>query len=268
METAVEEYDNDELSAIYTAKYPLDFAEAVRIPVQLRTFFLKTVRELLDNTGRFDLFDEYVDKFYETDFLDHFDEEAKELAEQCYLLQADQSPNAARLVDRYLTESFEKLMNDFNLKSGSELSNTDPTTFDLEPIEDGETSVAHQEIGDLIFDQLKLTEESEKWYSDLDNMPQSKLRNAFDSFLKVDISERVFLICDQTIFGSCREGFALTDRAIYWKAHFNTPQKIHYSDISSVELSKDWLIINGKFFNASPAINVKMMHLLNKLRAA
>ncbi|MFK7808728.1 MAG: zinc ribbon domain-containing protein [Saprospiraceae bacterium] len=271
-ETSLEEFDNNKLPTIYSPKYPLDFAEAVRLPVQLRTYFLKTVRECLEEMGQSGLFDEYVDTFYETDFLDHFDEAAKGIAEQSYLLQADQSPNAARLVDQYLTEEFEKLMAALQTKEGSDLSNSsndqtdnsNPTTFDLEPNEE-EKSVANQQIGDLILDELKLTEEQEKWYADLDNMPETKLRNAFNSFLKADVSERIFLICDQTVFGSCREGFALTDRALYWKAHFNKSQKIYYNDISSVELSEEWLIINGKFFNASPAINVKMMHLLEKL---
>jgi hypothetical protein len=253
---------SNRVHSIYSAKYPLDFGESVRLPVQFRTYFLKTLRERLEAEGNSDYFDDYVNTFYDSSFLKSFDNEAKDMAEQSYLLHSDQSPNAAREVDEYLSEKFETLLNRFLIIEAGDVHDS-PLSEKVMQYQD--RSIADQYLGDMILDYLNLEEEQEKWYSNTNDMPKLKLKNALDFFLFADAIEKVFLICDQTIFGSCREGFALTDKNLYWKAHFNKPQQLNYKEIKSIELSEEWLVINGKFFNANPAINVKMMHLLKKL---
>lgn len=248
----------------YKPKYPLDFRESVRLPVQLRTYFLKSLKERLIKEGNEQYFDEYVNRFLESPFLKTFDQSAIEMTEQSYLLQADQSADSAWQVDRYLTQEFERLMNNFVITEGAKIHDISPITEELTGYE--ESTFPTTETANLILDSLNLSEESEKWYHDLSAMPKLKLQNAKDFFLFTEPEETIFLICDQTIFGSCREGFALTEKALYWKAHFNKAQQVNYKEIESLELSEEWLVINGQFFNANPAINVKMIHLLKKLK--
>lgn len=247
----------------YQAKYPLDFRETVRLPLQLRTYFLKALRERLIAEGNGQYFDDYVDRFYETSFLQTFDEAAKEMVEHCYLLHKGHFTLAQRQVDAYLTEKFQSLMNTFIISEGSKI-HTPPITDKV--LQYDETSVSDQRMGDMVLDYLDMEEEQEQWYADMTEMPSHKLQNAYDRFLFVEHSESIFLICDQTIFGSCNEGFALTNKALYWKAHFNKAQRMNYNEIDTIELTEEWLVLNGKFFNANPAINVKMMHLLKKLQ--
>jgi len=258
------EFENQStrIQGIYKAKYPLDFGESVRLPVQFRTYFLKTLKERLESEGNSDYFDDYVNTFYDSAFLKSFDEEAKEMAEQSYLLHSDNSPHAARQVDEYLSKKFDALLNRFLIIDAGNVHDS-PLTEKVLQYED--RSISNQFLGDMVLDYLNLEEEQEKWYSNIEEMPKLKLKNALDYFLFTEGAEKVFLICDQTIFGSCREGFALTNKGLYWKAHFNKAQQLDYKEIKSIELSEEWLVINGKFFNANPAINVKMMHLLKKL---
>ena len=62
-------------------------------------------------------------------------------------------------------------------------------------------------------------------------MPVAKIRNASQNFLFPSRDEPILVICDQTVFGSCREGFAFTTKALYWKAHFNKAQKVYFKEL-------------------------------------
>jgi hypothetical protein len=260
--------------ASYKVKYPLDFGETVRLPFQLRTFFLKALKNHLEAEGKGRSFDELVNRFYDSPFLKHFDATAMDMAEQSYLFHSDSSPDAEWEVDMYLDKQFEILINHFVSEDGIPINNnltfggTSPVTENALPqtSRGASSGLVEPARKNLVLETLQLNEEQEKWYTDLATMSKQKLQNALDFFLFTTPDEQIFLICDQTIFGSCREGFALTDRAIYWRAHFNKAQQIHYKDIESLELSKEWLVINGQYFNATPAVNVKMMHLLKKLK--
>ena len=97
-------------------------------------------------------------------------------------------------------------------------------------------------------------------------MPLRKLQNASRNFLFPAKEEKVLLIADQTVFSTCREGFALTEDALYWKSHFKEAQKVFYHQIETVKKEKDWLLINDIFFNVNPTVNGKMVFLLNKLK--
>jgi hypothetical protein len=122
-------------------------------------------------------------------------------------------------------------------------------------------------LPNLVFDYLSFDlEPDEQTYTDFVQMPVDKLKNAGKFFLFPEQrNERIFFICDQSLFGSCKEGFAMTDRALYWKAQLQTARKYAYEDALRVKREKDWLLVNGDFFNANPRLNVRMMKLLRKL---
>ncbi|HHS95098.1 MAG TPA: hypothetical protein ENJ45_00795 [Phaeodactylibacter sp.] len=257
---------NPESSFSYNALYPLDFNEPVRLPLQMRTFFLKALRRRLQAEGHSKYFDDYVNRFYDSPFLKSFDAAAAKMVEHCYLLHADNDPTASAEIDAYLGNAFDEWIDrfltetDLHYSNGSSMDSHNPNTYNdaLAP--------AHPELRDKILSVLLLDEEREKSYTDLSEMPLLKLKNARESFLFAEPSEQVFFISDQSIFGSCRIGFAMTNRALYWKVHFHKAQKVFYFEIDSLQLDKEWLLINGKFFNANPAMNVKMMRLLEMLR--
>ncbi|MEL7020874.1 MAG: hypothetical protein AAGK47_04660, partial [Bacteroidota bacterium] len=118
----------------------------------------------------------------------------------------------------------------------------------------------------MVLDYLDFSRESETVYTDLLSIPLDKLRNAGQSFLFPAPDERILFICDQTLFGSFKLGFAMTENALYWKAQFQKAYAIQYQNLLTIERQQDWLHINGQFFNVNPAINLKMMRLLKKLK--
>lgn len=121
------------------------------------------------------------------------------------------------------------------------------------------------DLPQLIFDYLDFDNEQEQIYMDFLTMPIDKLKNAGKSFLFPEKQEKILLICDQSLFGSCKEGFALTEKALYWKAHLEKARKVNFQAINEVKRTEDWITINGLFFNANPSINLKMLKLLKKL---
>lgn len=145
----------------------------------------------------------------------------------------------------------------------------------LNTIELPEAILRHQgpggeetELEALIFDYLDFdSEPDEEVFTDFVKMPVEKLRNAGQFFLKPERrDERIFFICDQSLLGSCKEGFAMTERGLYWKAQLQTPYYVLYKTLGTVKREKDWLLIDEKFFNINLRFNIKMLKLLKRLR--
>ncbi|MEN0003779.1 MAG: hypothetical protein AAF798_06535, partial [Bacteroidota bacterium] len=64
-----------------------------------------------------------------------------------------------------------------------------------------------------------------------------------------------------------KEGFALTEAALYWKAYLQKPKIVAFQQLQSIKREKDWLLINWEFFSANASINVKLLKLLKKINA-
>ena len=63
-------------------------------------------------------------------------------------------------------------------------------------------------LREMIFDYLDFDQEPDKVFTDLSQIPAAVLQKAMKSFLLPGANEQIFFICDQTLFGSCKEGFA------------------------------------------------------------
>lgn len=118
----------------------------------------------------------------------------------------------------------------------------------------------------LVMDYLDLQGEGMNFFTDFVTMPIHKLRNAGQAFLQPARDERIFFIADQTLFGSFRDGFAMTENALYWKAPLQPAQSLPYRNIRALEREQDWRLFNGLYFNVNPAINTRMLLLLRKLK--
>lgn len=118
----------------------------------------------------------------------------------------------------------------------------------------------------MIMDYLDFNSEKETIYTDFVSMPTELMQNAAKNFLYPAKGEFIYFISDQTIKGSCKEGFAMTEFALYWKAPMDKAQKVYYHHLARIESHKDWLKVNARFFNISPSMNAKMFLLLDKLK--
>ncbi|MEM9836611.1 MAG: GNAT family N-acetyltransferase [Bacteroidota bacterium] len=117
----------------------------------------------------------------------------------------------------------------------------------------------------LMNSYLDFEEESETVYTDFISMSARKLKNATRSFLYAGHDERIFFIVDQSLMGSLKNGFALTDKGLYWKNVLQPNHVVYFSELTTVVVQHDHLLINDHFFDAGKRLNYKVAMLLRKL---
>jgi len=205
---------------------------------------------------------EFSEKVYESGFRDLVQRRAQQTAEKL-MTQLNLDAISARQADKNIKRLLEELMDFFIIRYCKDLV---PVTLPESILKYQQLSLEQIDLFQMILDYLDFAHESEVVYTDFLVMPVNKLKNAGRSFLFPEKNEKILLICDQSILGSCKEGFALTEKGLYWKAHLQNPRKVLYLNLSDLEKEKEWLNINGYFFNVNPALNLKMLRLLKKIR--
>lgn len=118
----------------------------------------------------------------------------------------------------------------------------------------------------LVLDYLDLESSGATVYTDFVTMPDHKLQNAGRAFLHAARDERVLFIVDQSLLGSGKVGYALTDAGLYWKSLLQPAHAVLYTELMHLDLDGDHLLINRTFFDAGRAINLRMLMLLEKIQ--
>ncbi|MEM7572725.1 MAG: GNAT family N-acetyltransferase [Bacteroidota bacterium] len=118
----------------------------------------------------------------------------------------------------------------------------------------------------MVMDYLNLAEESEEVYTDFVQMPAKVLRNASKQYLRATKDERVLFVCDQSLLGTGKQGFAMTDVAVYWRPVLQSANSLLYQDIETVVVKGDHLLINGQYFDGGQRLNRKLALLLRRLK--
>ena len=118
----------------------------------------------------------------------------------------------------------------------------------------------------LAMDYLDFADSGTTVYTDFVTMPSRKLKNAGRSFLRAAPDERVLFIVDQSLLGSNKEGYALTDAGIYWKALLQPAHAVLYTELLHLEMKAGHLMINRTFFDAGKTINPRLLMLLEKIK--
>ncbi len=118
----------------------------------------------------------------------------------------------------------------------------------------------------LVSDYLDLDSESEKVYTEFISMPPKVLQRITTNFLHARPDERIFLICDQSLLGNGKNGFAVTDSGLYWKSMLQPAGAVTYTTLREVRRNGDHLLLDGQFFDAGARLNLKVALLLDRLR--
>lgn len=229
---------------------------------QLVELFFKALRRRVEEEHRGEQFQAYSERLYESGFRDTAYRKAAHLAEELKALDKAGEANPAE-VNRRIVEFFEDQLDYFIIHHCQDINDIPlPETI----LRWQGVSLDDIDLFQLVLDYLDFSSEpDEVVYTDFVKMPVGKLKNAGKYFLFPEREERIFLICDQSLLGSCKEGFALTGRALYWKAQLQTARKAEYRNLQSIHREKEWLLINGHFFHANPSLDLKIMKLLKKL---
>ncbi len=230
---------------------------------QLAEQFFSALRRRVEEELQASRFQAYSERLYESGFRDTLQRRAGQLAEELNTLsQEGELPPA--LINRKVESLFEKLLDYFIIHYCRDINELNLPEAILRYQDKALDDI---DLLQMVLDYLDFENEpDEKVFTDFLKMPVDKLKNAGRFFLFPERNERIFLICDQSLFGSCKEGFALTEHAFYWKAQLQTARSVPYTSIRELRREKEWLLIDGHFFNASPSLNVKIMKLLAKLR--
>lgn len=246
----------------YQAKYPINFSEASNISEQIKVYFFRFFKNKIKEEQNLNRYDEYLKKLYTSEYGKNLEMRMQHLAEESYSIHASQETAIPQKVDVLLAKSFDSQLNHFISMYCKDINEFEipEETLAYDDARKGEI-----DLQTMILHFLDLNKEKETFYTDFILMPINKLKNASQAFLFPAKDEKIMLIADQTIFGSCKEGFALTEKGLYWKAHFESPQKVYFKDIRKIKKEKDWISVNGLFFNVNPSVNVKMLKLLRKL---
>ncbi|MCB0592873.1 MAG: zinc ribbon domain-containing protein [Lewinellaceae bacterium] len=230
---------------------------------ELVELFFQALRRRVEQEHRAEQFQAYSERLYESGFRDTAYRKAAHLAEELRALKKEGKADP-RAINRRIVRSFEEQLDYFIIHHCQDINDIPlpETILRWQGVTPPEAGLFQMALDYLDFGN----EPDEAVYVDFLKMPIDKLKNAGKFFLFPERDERILLICDQSLLGSCKEGFALTERGLYWKAQLQTARKVAYTALESVRREKDWLLINGDFFHANPSLDLKMMKLLKKLQ--
>jgi len=247
----------------YEAIYPLDFRDVKGLGATIRQYFVVALDKRIKEVHNPNQKEAYLNQLMQSDFQEIFKLRTDQLAEEAYTIHSRQSPTMERETDAMLDRAFEGLLDFFLIKYCKDINETTIPEAGLK-YEGAEYSQTN--LYQMVMDYLVLAEEDLVVYTDFLKMPLVKLQNAGRYYLFPAKDEKILLICDQTVFGSCKEGFALTDAGIYWKAHFKPAEQVLYKDLHTIQRVDDHILINSHFFNAGLSLNTKMIYLLKRLQ--
>ena len=246
----------------YEPRYFLEFDPAT-IVEQVRALFFRSLRSRVEEELNPELYSEYVERFYQSKFREVYSVRAEQIAADVMAQWVRFEAEALPDIDKSLDRSFEGLLDYFIIQYCPDLNGIvlSGAILRYEHAAPGKT-----DLWQMIQDFLDFEHEEELFYFDFIAMPEAYISNACKQFLTAERQEKVFFICDLSLKGNCREGFAMTNRGIYWRAPFDKARRVLYPELRKIEKGKDWLTLNGHFFTANPSLNLKLYKLLKKLR--
>ncbi len=242
-------------------EFQIDFEKD--IAEQLSALFFVELRKRVEEENQLTRYQEYSERIYTSGFRDTIQRRATLLEAKIhtfYNTLERSSEDLSRLI-RFFCED---LLDQFTIQYCK----------DLNAVALPEAILQHQQevwspadLFQIAMDYLDFQNEQETIYTDFLTMSVDKLRNAAKAFLFSERSnERIFFICDLSLLGNCKEGFALTEKALYWKSPLEKARRAGLDQLYDLRRKENWISINEHFFNANPALNIKMLKLLKGIR--
>jgi hypothetical protein len=247
----------------YKPIYPLDF-DPDTITDQVKALFFKGLRQRVKDEHDLQQYSNYVERFYDSKFNAIYDVRADQIAEDAMIQWERHGKKGFPELDNRIETAFEGLFDYFFIHYCQDLNKI---KLPQEILKYEHAKAGKTDLGLMINDYLQSQTEPEVFHYDFIVMPQDLLSNACQSFLTAERSEKVYFICDLSLKGTCKEGFAMTNKGIYWKPQFDKARAISYQNLQEIKREKDFLTINGYFFTVNPSVNLKVYKLLKKLRA-
>jgi ribosomal protein L40E len=247
----------------FAPDYLLDFEREDNLKEQLRNWFFKDLRTRVQEEGVPTRHSDYVERTYSTRFREVLEYRLEQMARGVLMQWEEGGETVLPKIDGRLNRAFEGLLDYFFIHF----------CRDLGVIKLPEAMLKYEnarlgkiDIGTMVADFLEFSNEVETVFTDFITMPVQKLQNTCTAYLHADRREKLFFICDLSLSGNCKEGFAMSDKGIYWKPQFSSAHQVHFGGLKELKYTREYLTINSHFFNANPSLNLKLYKLLKKLR--
>lgn len=248
---------------VYKPIFNVTLTEENVLEEEIKSYFFQNLRITVKDISDEKKYSEYVQAFYDSGFNFYFSQRRKQLVKDLQRIPYLYPNDIDYQVDLLIDNTFEGLLDRFTAAHTRDLNDWQPpdvTRWELIRKED-------LNVEKMVFDYLDIDQSDDKHFMNFITMPLPKLKNARKNFLFAGKAEIPLLISDQTVFGSCKDGYALTNRGIYWKAFFNAPHRFYFDELYDIRREQDWMSINGRYFHVNPKMNYKMIKLLKKLRS-
>lgn len=256
-----EELDKD--TYVYKPIFSITLTEPLLMQEEIKSYFFQALRTTVQVISDEKKYSEYVQTFYDSGFNFYFGQRRRQLIHDLQLIPKLYPNDIDYQIDLLVDNTFENLLDRFITTHTRELNDWQPpdvTRWELVKRED-------LDVEKMIFDYLDIADDDDKHYLNFISVPLPKLKNAHKSFLFAEKTERLLVLSDQTIFGSCKEGYAITNKGLYWKAFFNNPNRYFFEELYDIRKEQDWVSVNGQYFHVNEKMNFKLLKLLKKLRA-
>lgn len=248
----------------YTPLYKLDYEDVKNLPTALRELFINELRQELQeeqNTGN-EI--QALESFYRSGFRDVFESYSFQLTQYIEKVWSENAERAIPAIDKRLRMSFHGLLERFWVRYAKDLA---PYQLPDSILRYDNIYAKELNLRQMILDYLDVIHEPEPIYTNVVEVPLKKLQNARKSYLTHEKEEYPIVLSDLTVFGSGKEGFSFTSKGIYWKAHFNNPHAVKYTDLKNISWQREqWLHINEHYFHTNPRLNYKIYKLLRRIK--
>ena len=246
----------------YNEASKYDFQQLDVLENQIKALFFEELKRLAAWVSP-DGVDKYLQEFYFQNYAATVARRAEQIAEEFAELNYRQSYPSVIQLEKQLE----------NAVSSLALYHIVYNCRQINPLQIPERLMRYEsaargnvDLKNMIFDYLDFPSERERVFTDFVKMPYATLQNAAKHFLFAAKGEFIYFISDSTLLGSGKEGFAMTEFGLYWKAPLEKPQRLYFHQIARLERKKTWIEINNRFFHVNTSLDVKMLLLLEKLK--
>ncbi len=245
--------------------FKLDFNDLATLPTQLKDAFLLYICILLEQENLAEKEALFLKVFDNSGFrIEVFEEESLHIAALFEQLFNNKGASSFSTIENIAQRAFLDLSELFWIKYCSALL---PFPLSEDILNYQKIELESVSLQQMMHDYLQMEEESLNYYLYAVEIPLKKMANARKAYYKHDSGEFPYLLVDQTLFGSGKEGLVLSSKGIYWKVHFHKAQSLKFGNIKSLQLHKNHLDINQAYFNTSPSFNYKLFKLLYKIKS-
>lgn len=238
----------------------LDFSQEL-VP-QLTELYFMALKQRVDREHQPEKLTDYAERLYGSGFRDIIARRFAIQAERFQQLQ-ELGMLSVAAVNLQIEDLFDELLDFFIIRYCKDLTEI---AYPEAILRYQQTTREEANLYQVMLDYLDFANEKERVFTDLLKIPLDKLKNASQSYLFPARDEKIILLVDQSLLGNGKEGFALTDRSLYWRAPFQKPRIVAFANLNSFHRTEDWITINGFFFNAGLSLNLKLLRLLGKLK--